>query len=118
MRRLRYPVNGATERELVRFGGFREAAQLSHELERDARISSSVAGGLKLCSVLMFRHMCTPRGYDDLGNALYTNTIEPINTLTPPAKYATCTIELSSGPPGVIPRTPAIAAIRNPRVME
>ena len=50
----------------------------------DARISSSVAGGLKLCSVLMFRHMCTPRGYDDLGNALYTNTIEPINTLTPP----------------------------------
>src|SRR5207249_7917699 len=27
----------------------------------DARISSSVAGGLKLCRVLMFRHMRTPR---------------------------------------------------------
>ena len=58
---LGHLVHRATEGEVVRFGRPRETAQLPDELEEDARISSSVAGGLKLCRVLMFRHIGTPR---------------------------------------------------------
>src|SRR4029077_13789989 len=34
-----------------------KTAQLADELQEDALISSSVAGGLKLCSVLILRHI-------------------------------------------------------------
>jgi hypothetical protein len=50
-------VNGKFERRFVAFGGFVEARQLSNELQRAARISSSVAGGSKLNRILMLRHI-------------------------------------------------------------
>src|SRR5262249_23503720 len=41
--------------------GFANPLSLRTNCSEEARISSLVAGGLKLCSVLMFRHMAAPR---------------------------------------------------------
>ena len=43
------------------FEGFEKPLSFLTNCKEDARISSSVAGGSKLKSVLMFRHMVPPR---------------------------------------------------------
>ena len=50
-------IDGAVERDLIGFGG---PLSLRMNCREDARISPSVAGGLKLCSVLMLRHILFP----------------------------------------------------------
>lgn len=50
-------VHGAVESFFVRLGRLGEAAQFPDELKRRRANFSSVAGGAKLCRVLMFRHM-------------------------------------------------------------
>jgi hypothetical protein len=50
-------VRRSLETDLVGLGGPSKATQLADECSEEARISSSVAGGLKLWSVLMARHM-------------------------------------------------------------
>ena len=53
-------IDGAVERDLISFGGPAEAAELANELQGGCAGFPSVAGGLKLCSVLMLRHILFP----------------------------------------------------------
>ena len=57
LRHVRDLVDRAGEDRLVRLRRLRGAAHLAHVLQRSGPTSSSVAGGSKLWSVLMFRHM-------------------------------------------------------------
>ena len=57
---VRYFIDSKIERRFVGARWTRGAAQFSYELERDALISSSLAGGSKFASVLIFRHMLAP----------------------------------------------------------
>src|SRR4029453_13551618 len=45
------------------FDGLVKPLSFRTNCRADARTSASVAGGLKLCRVLMFRHMGAPAGY-------------------------------------------------------
>ena len=61
VRRMGHLVHRPVEGELVRLGGWAKPLSLRTNWSADARISSSVAGGSKLCRVLMLRHMGAPR---------------------------------------------------------